>query len=57
MICPDCGELVNLISTDEITCECGWVGTYSTWEVAIEAKAKGMGLKQEKNFFDNKIEW
>lgn len=31
MICPDCGELANFISIDEIICECGWTGTYAEW--------------------------
>jgi len=36
MICPDCGELLNYVDDDDISCECGWHGNITKWERDIE---------------------
>lgn len=36
MICPECGEMVNFINDNNITCRCGWHGTFKQWRKAIE---------------------
>lgn len=32
MICPGCGELLNVIDENHMECECGWTGDQKKWE-------------------------
>lgn len=38
MICPDCGELINVVDTDDMSCECGWTGNQAKWERDMNIK-------------------
>lgn len=42
MICPDCGELMNIIDMNHMECECGWSGSMKKWNRDIKKSLHGM---------------